>query len=283
MRISIIVPTRNQSKELAECLFYLSNQRFQADEIIVVDNNSDEHESKAIHSLCRSMNVIYCFEPKQGSYAARNYGLSIATGDLIGFTDSDCKPWPSWISGAVLAFEVHGYEAIAGHINFTFSSSPQPIGELIDSFTHLDQEKYANHDYGAGANLWMRRSAIEKVGEFNAKMMNLGDREWGQRARGCGVTVHYSSLVTIDHPARNWNGLLHKIWVQMKWKHYLEPFTWRNIFTAAIVPRQNYISALRDPNLPGIKKIVFILALHWIGLVQAVRILQLIVSTGRVH
>jgi len=103
--------------------------------------------------------------------------------------------------------------------------------------------------------LWIRRECFDVVGPFRSNMLRLGDREWGQRARGYGIDVCYSALTTIDHPARNWERLLTKIWDHAEWKHFLTPYTWRDIFTAAIVPIQNYRGAMRDPQLPGLRKI----------------------------
>ena len=272
MKVSIVIPVKNQSESLYQCLLCLSRQTVKPSEIIVVDNDSSED----IYSICKEFGAVYEFESKPGSYAARNCGILRSSGDLIGFTDADCRPWATWISGALMAFEVYQYEAVAGHVNFTFSAAPVPIAEYIDSFSHLDQERYAKSNYGAGANLWIRRDVLNKVGGFRGDMMNLGDREWGERARGYGVAVTYSSLTTIDHPARNWDELLGKIWNQLEWKNFLTPFTWRDIFTASIVPWQNYRNAIFDPQLPGFRKVRYILALHWIGILQAYRIVQLV-------
>jgi glycosyltransferase involved in cell wall biosynthesis len=279
MRVSIVVAVKDQSENLRQCLSCLSLQHHKNFETIVIDNNSSRDESRAIRALCKEFGAVYDFEVTPGCHAARNRGLSHVTGDLIGFTDADCRPWESWISGAVMAIETYQYQAVAGHVNFTFSQTPIPIGELIDSFTHLQQEEYAAQGYGAGANLWVRRQYFDMVGPFRSDMLRLGDREWGQRARGFGVNVRYSALTTIDHPARNWEQLLTKIWDQAEWKHFLIPYTWRDIFTAAIVPRQNYQGAMRDRRLPGLRKIRFLLALHWIGIMQSVRVAQLLLRS----
>lgn len=276
MKVSIVIALKNQSEDLRQCLSCLSRQSYRDFETIVIDNNSSQDESRAIHALCNEFGAVYDFEPVSGVYSARNRALSLCSGDLIGFTDADCRPWASWISGAIMAIETYHYQFIAGHVNFTFSASPPPIAEYIDSFTHLQQEDYAEQGYGAGANLWIRRECFEVVGLFRSDMMRLGDREWGQRARGYGINIQYSSLATVDHAARNWDEFLSKIWNQAEWKHFLIPFTWRDIFTAAIVPWQNYQGAMRDPQLPGLRRIRFILALHWIGIMRSVRIVQLL-------
>jgi glycosyltransferase involved in cell wall biosynthesis len=277
MKISVIIPVKNQAENLEKCLFSLSCQTCQEFQIIVIDNNSRPSQTQAIRDLCCDFDAVYDFEPIPGAYASRNRGLSLSTGELIGFTDADCKPWSSWVSGAVMAFEIYGFDAVAGHINFTFSAEPPPIGELIDSFTHFQQQQYASNGYGAGANLWIRKDCFDKVGTFRSDMLNLGDREWGQRAKRMGVMVVYSALSTVDHPARNWSELLEKLWRQMKWKNYLKPFIWRDIIPAAIVPWQNYQGVIRDTRLPGFRKIRFILALHWIGILQSLRITLLII------
>jgi glycosyltransferase involved in cell wall biosynthesis len=69
-------------------------------EIIAVDNASTEDLSGAVPADARIRLIV---EPRLGSYAARNRGLSVAGGDILAFTDSDCIPDPDWLTEGVSA------------------------------------------------------------------------------------------------------------------------------------------------------------------------------------
>ena len=100
--VSVIVPVFNNGDRLAKCLkaLYVQTYPYADYEVIVVDNNSTER----IDSVCEQFpNVRYETESEQGSYAARNRGLSIAKGEVIAFTDSNCIPDAEWIAAGVRA------------------------------------------------------------------------------------------------------------------------------------------------------------------------------------
>lgn len=90
-KVSVIVPVYNVEKYLRKCLDSLVNQTLEDIEIIIVNDGSpdasqdiiDEYVLKYPHLL----KSIITENGGQGS--ARNYGIDIATGEYIGFVDSD--------------------------------------------------------------------------------------------------------------------------------------------------------------------------------------------------
>lgn len=201
---SIIIPVFNDLKRLTKCLDALSSQSYPQElfDVIVVDNNSSEDVQAVVNSYDFT---IYSFEPQRGSYAARNKGISIARGEIIGFTDSDCIPAPNWIEKGVENFlKTPNCGLVAGQIKFYFQDAKRPtLAELYDSSCFLNQEKYINKEhYGATANLFTSASVFKKVGLFNSSLKSGGDREWGKRVFSMGYSQIYASDVLIEHPAR---------------------------------------------------------------------------------
>lgn len=202
--VSIIIPVYNDSQRLKECLSLLENQTYpkNAYEVIVVDNNSTEDLKSVVAELPQAQ---YAFESKPGSYSARNKGLDIAKGDILGFTDSDCSPALDWIEKGVAQIRNHpdcGF--IAGAINFSFQNPQKPTpAEIYDSLHFLQQQKYVkeNH-YGATANLFTTSQIFDVVGRFNSDLKSGGDREWGERVYQAGYEQIYAVDVAITHPAR---------------------------------------------------------------------------------
>ncbi|MBW4444373.1 MAG: glycosyltransferase family 2 protein [Plectolyngbya sp. WJT66-NPBG17] len=259
MRVSVIIPTFNQRGSLLRCLDSLHHQTLQPTEIIVVDNKSTEN----IYSLCEQFpKVRYCQESKQGSYAARNKGISIATGEILAFIDSDCLPSSEWLQQGVNALRTA--DLVAGHIEFCFRSSrPTPV-EYADMLSYLRQQDYAQEGYAATGNAFTRREWFDKVGRFRDDLLSLGDREWGQRLTAAGGRVVYCPDAIVFHPARSsMQSLLKKVRLQAVHGQKLHPFTWKRLVTQLLpLGSQFWRSGWRDPNLRGWEKLQFAWIIH---------------------
>ncbi|WET47695.1 glycosyltransferase family 2 protein [Chryseobacterium indologenes] len=90
-RISIIVPVYNVENYLTKCLDSLVKQTHQNIEILVVDDGSKDHSGEIIKNYTEKYSdKIKAFTKENGGLSdARNFGLERATGDYIGFVDSD--------------------------------------------------------------------------------------------------------------------------------------------------------------------------------------------------
>lgn len=257
--VSVIIPVFNDGDHLRRCLDLLQHQTLQAHEIIVIDNNSSED----IASLCGTFPVVkYCRESKQGSYAARNRGVEIATGQIIAFTDADCLPSREWLERGVNALAEA--DLVAGHIEFCFKSHrPTPI-EYVDALSHLRQHDYALHGYAATANAFTRREWFDKIGGFRDDLLSLGDREWGQRLTAAGGRVVYCADAIVLHPARlSMRSLLKKVRLQADHKHKLQPWKWRDLMKQVFpLGLQFWATVKRDPNLKKWEKVQFAWVVH---------------------
>ena len=202
--VSIIVPTYNDSNRLQKCLRLLEDQTYPIHlyEVIVIDNNSSEEIESIVAQFSKT---AYIFESVPGSYSARNKGISVAKGEILGFTDSDCAPALDWIEQGVAQMLTHpGCGFVAGRINFSFSDPDDPTpAELYDSLHFLQQEKYVREGhFGVTANLFTTPQVFETVGLFNSALQSGGDREWGKRVHTAGYAQIYATDVIVAHPAR---------------------------------------------------------------------------------
>lgn len=91
IKVSVIVPVYNVAKYLAKCLDSLVNQTLQEIEIIVVNDGSPDHSQSIIDDYAkRYPDKIRPFLKENGGLSdARNYGIARASGEYIGFVDSD--------------------------------------------------------------------------------------------------------------------------------------------------------------------------------------------------
>lgn len=88
--VSIIVPVFNAEKYLVKCLDSVVNQTLKNVEIIFVDDGSTDRSSEICKSYAKKdERIIYFKKENEGLAAARQDGMEKASGEYIGFVDSD--------------------------------------------------------------------------------------------------------------------------------------------------------------------------------------------------
>ena len=98
--VSVVIPTRNRSKELKRLLLSILKQTILPKEIIVVDDSDNLMTKQLIHNFSkffvRKKVRIRYFRRKQNKMqknisisAARNFGAKKACGDIVAFFDDD--------------------------------------------------------------------------------------------------------------------------------------------------------------------------------------------------
>jgi glycosyltransferase involved in cell wall biosynthesis len=204
-KASVIIPVFNGAAVLAKCLDCLAGQTYPRDltEVVVVDNGSAEDIRTVVGRHLPSAVLLH--EPTPGSYAARNRGLRDASGEVLAFTDADCQPRPDWLErgiGRLMSDERLGL--VAGEVRMVPADPLRPTGvELYDVAYSLQQATYLEEQhFGVTANLFTRRSVVEKVGPFDARLLSRGDHEWGQRVWAAGFAQAYAPEAVVLHPAR---------------------------------------------------------------------------------
>lgn len=88
-KISVIVPCYNMEKYVSRCLDSILRQSYSDLEIIIVNDGSTDATSERIVPYLPDKRVTYIEQQNKGESAARNAGMILATGDLIGFVDAD--------------------------------------------------------------------------------------------------------------------------------------------------------------------------------------------------
>jgi glycosyltransferase involved in cell wall biosynthesis len=96
--VSVIIPAYNRGHLIGRALRSVLAQTVPVAEVIVVDDGSDDDTARIVEAIAATEpSVIYVRQDRAGAPAARNRGISMATGSLIAFQDSDDEWEPTFI------------------------------------------------------------------------------------------------------------------------------------------------------------------------------------------
>jgi glycosyltransferase involved in cell wall biosynthesis len=90
VKVSIIVPVYNVEKYLRQCMDSIVDQSLKEIEIICVNDGSSDNSLQILEEYVQKDKRIKMINNRNvGAWAARNTGMEYATGEYIGFVDSD--------------------------------------------------------------------------------------------------------------------------------------------------------------------------------------------------
>jgi glucosyl-dolichyl phosphate glucuronosyltransferase len=216
MDISIIICTYNRANSLADTLFCLTKQSYEAInwELIVVDNNSNDNTKEIINQyINRLPNLTYKFEPQQGLSYARNLGIHSAQGEIIAFTDDDVLPNTDWLAQIQYNMDTYNCDACGGYIEPKWEAPAPPwLTEIFYGFlalkTNLNGPRQLSIDdeLPFGANMIFRKSIFSRFGLFDTQKGRKGnilaggeDIEIFERIINANCSVYYFPNIKVVH------------------------------------------------------------------------------------
>jgi len=134
IKVSVIIPVYNTGKYLPACLNSLIKQKLGGIEIICINDGSTDNSGEILKDYAaKDKRIIVIDRVNSGQSAARNYGISIARGEYLGFVDSDDKVDPDWFQKLYAAAKEYDCDiACAGFKKF----------KNFDGNIHLKYKKY---------------------------------------------------------------------------------------------------------------------------------------------
>jgi glycosyltransferase involved in cell wall biosynthesis len=173
----VVVPVRDRRVLLRELLSALAAQTYANYEVVVVDDASTDGSHEEAERAAREGQPVRLvrLERPGGAVHARVAGAAAARGDVLAFTDSDCRPEPGWLAALVGAFEA-GNDVVQG------ATRPmRAVGPLERSvWGETDDGLYAT------CNVAYTRAAYEAAGGYREDVPELLGFRLGAKARGLG-------------------------------------------------------------------------------------------------
>jgi cellulose synthase/poly-beta-1,6-N-acetylglucosamine synthase-like glycosyltransferase len=177
--VSVIVPARNEEKTISECLLAISANTYPKNkyEIIAIDDRSDDNTRKLMETLLDqipNLKIKILKEDRKeenlkGKPGAIQSIIDEAKGDILLFTDADCKPSPKWIETMVRGFKDDGIGLISSFTNV----SGNRIFDRLQSLEWLYLNAIGSAAVGwnkpmscFGNNLAVRKADFDAVGGY---------------------------------------------------------------------------------------------------------------------
>ena len=203
--VSVILPAWHSHETLAACLHSLRAQSFRDFEVIVVDS-SPGSESAAIVAGQFPEVRLHRSEQRLWPHAARNLGTRFAQGDILVFSDPDCRMSPGWLEHLVRK-QREGRHLVGGGVAGL-------NGGWFENGVHISKYAWWLPGGNAGprpdlpsANVSYSRSLFEEVGPFREEW--CGDTLLAQRAAQRGIEPWFEPAASIQHDHRvNWTQFL---------------------------------------------------------------------------
>lgn len=205
-RLSIVVPTRNRPSDAVGCVrSILDGGGF--DELIVLDQSDDGTTAAAIAALADPA-VRLLPSRLRGAANARNAGIEASQGDVIAFTDDDCRVAPDWAHSIARLFASDPQAAVVcGRVRvppevaaYGYAASFEPdVREWKGRFPP------PGRDWGITANFAVRRDVFAAVGRFDsllgtgAPLVSGEEPDFLFRVLKAGFKVVNASEVVVDH------------------------------------------------------------------------------------
>jgi len=198
-RASIVVPTRGRLDYLRVALNSIAPQAIAAGaELVIVDDAGPSEEARA---LAARFGARYEPHPQAlGLNVARNTGVERSSGELVVFVDDDVEVCEGWLDALLAGAAAHPErEVFTGPIRPRLEGSPpHSCGHENPPITSLDLgPEDTSTRFAWGANMAIRRAALERVGGFDVSLEHGGDEQECQERLG-GEAL-YLARAALEH------------------------------------------------------------------------------------
>jgi glycosyltransferase involved in cell wall biosynthesis len=195
-KISVVVASYNGARTLPSCLDSLTHLNYPNYEILLVDDGSTDDTARVVTHY-PTVRAIH--QSNLGLSAARNTGIQAATGEIVAFTDSDCRADEDWLYYLVGDLLKTDACAIGGH-NFP-PPEDSPVAGCVavspggPAHVMLD-DRNAEHIPGCNMAFW--KWALEEAHGFDAQFRAAGDDVdicWRLLQRGRKIAFSHAGFV----------------------------------------------------------------------------------------
>ncbi|MDB6039659.1 MAG: glycosyl transferase family 2, partial [Verrucomicrobiales bacterium] len=194
--------TYNGARTLKVCLQSLTKLNYPNYEVVLVDDGSTD-SSPEIASEFKS--IRYIRQKNFGLSVARNTGIKASTGEIVAFTDSDCRADEDWLYYLISDLLRSEFAAMGGH-NFLPPEDSWIATSVMVSPGGPAHVMLTDHEaeHIPGCNMAFYKWALEEIGGFDPVFTKAGDDVdvcW--RIQQAGLKIGFSSSGFVWHYRRS--------------------------------------------------------------------------------
>lgn len=205
LTIAVITPTRNRAALFTECLKSLCGQLTPNDEMIVIDNNSDDETPRIIKSYQKELPLRGFRSELRGYPNLYNLAIAKSRKDILVFLDDDCIAGPHFISEIRKIHQKLNNTVVQGRVDslpknnlFAEVSADHYLNWLQKNTLFRGRLRTVDNK-----NLSLPREVMVRYGGFSPTMsVGAEDTELGYRLRQHGVPIVYAPSITVYHHER---------------------------------------------------------------------------------
>ncbi len=177
MKISLITATYNSEKHIQGVVAAIATQTYKNIEWVVVDGASKDATVKVIkENYTGELNILS--EPDKGIYDALNKGLSLATGDIIGFLHSDDFFESETVIERIAAqFQLTDCDGVYGDLRYVNAEDTKKIVRYWKSET-FHQRLLKKGWMPAHPTLFLKKEVYQKHGNFDTSFKIAADYDF---------------------------------------------------------------------------------------------------------
>ena len=202
-RCSVVVPTYERPAALASCLESLAALDYPRDrfEVVVVDDGGRAPLEPVVEPFRTGLCLTLLRQPQSGPAAARNAGAERAQGDLLAFTDDDCRPRPDWLRRLAGRFAASPQEAFGGRtINALRGNVYSAAAQLVIDVGYTQNNSGPpDRRWFTTNNLAVPAAGFRALGGFDPSFRTAEDRDFCSRWVQSGLRMSYEPRAVIEH------------------------------------------------------------------------------------
>lgn len=212
-KVSVIVAVYNGEKTLKKTIDSLLSQTVKDYEILLIDDGSTDTSVDIISTYLHDDRVKYYRKDNGGVASARNYGLEVSKGEIIGFCDQDDQWHPDKLELQLPKFNdeevglVYSWVDVCKH-GVDSISTPVNEGWCFDELL--------NGNFISCCTAMVRKSILERIGGFDEsrELHGVDDRHvWLRVAKQSKLAVVKKPLATYFIHGENYSLNEKKMWI----------------------------------------------------------------------
>jgi glycosyltransferase involved in cell wall biosynthesis len=199
-RVSIMIPGYQSTDTIADCLRGLREQTFGDFEVIVVNSSRDDATQRLVEA--NFPDALFEQAPDRLlPHAARNRAAARARGELLVFTDPDCRSHRDWLELMIKAHDA-GHQLVCGAIELSDDARWFERGVHLCKYSFRLSHLHSAATWIAGtANASCTREVWNAVGPFDGKCF-AGDALFSWRATAHGWKPWFEPSAVVVHRYR---------------------------------------------------------------------------------